>query len=151
MFTTKRVLWRISGSGPSRLSFAQSTATRTRSPASSGSVLCSRSSAMKWYSFGGGVSPAGYPALSVPSSPRARCKASNDPSASPSGFSWVVIRKRSWSRIASTTAARSVVVWGELIDQLGHAHAALDGRIVLEGELRGPLHLQLPAQARLGG
>src|SRR5438132_3096479 len=74
----------------------------------------------------------------------------SEPSASPSGFSWVVTRKRSLARSASATACRSVVVpWGELIDELGHAHAALDRRIVLECQLRGPLHPELPSKARL--
>src|SRR6478609_3244840 len=58
--------------------------------------------------------------------------------------------KRSWSRIASATAARSLaVVWGELIDQLRHADPAFDGRIVLERELRGPLHAELACKLRL--
>ena len=41
------------------------------------------------------------------------------------------------------------VVWGELIDELGHAHAALDRRIVFEGQLRSPLQSQLPGDPRL--
>ena len=41
------------------------------------------------------------------------------------------------------------VVWGELIDQLGHAHAALDRGIVLEHQLRSPLQPQLPCDLRL--
>src|SRR5206468_4595510 len=41
------------------------------------------------------------------------------------------------------------VVWGELIDQLCHAHAALDRGIVLEGELRGPLQPELTRQPGL--
>src|SRR5438270_8802426 len=86
-----------------------------------------------------------------------------DPSASPSGFSCVTRRKRSWPRIASGTWARSVVGvvlivrvgwfgwgwfgWGwfggEVVDQLRQPHTSLDRRIVFEGELRGPLELQL--------
>src|SRR5262249_3498949 len=72
-----------------------------------------------------------------------------EPSASPSGFSWVTIRKRSCDRIASATAATSLVVWGELIDQLRHADPTLDGGIVFEGELRRPLHPELARQPGL--
>src|SRR5215510_10295763 len=72
-----------------------------------------------------------------------------EPSASPSGFSWVTSRKRSCERIASATASTSLVVWGELIDQLRHADPTLDRRIVLEGELRRPLQAQLTRHAPL--
>src|SRR5919201_1270602 len=76
--------------------------------------------------------------------------ASSDPSASPSGFSCVTIRKRSWARIASATAFSSrVVVWGELIDQPCHPDPALDRRIVFERELRRPLHPELPPEPGL--
>src|SRR5207237_6505515 len=76
--------------------------------------------------------------------------ASSEPSASPSGFSCVVTRKRSWSRIASATAASSLaVVWGEFINQLGHADPALDRRIVLEHQLGGSLQTQLVCDPRL--
>src|SRR5262249_36245056 len=76
--------------------------------------------------------------------------ASSDPSASPSGFSWVVTRKRSCERIASATAPRSfAVVWGELIDELRHTDAFRDRGIVFKGELWGPLHPELVRQPRL--
>src|SRR6478752_7759415 len=89
--------------------------------------------------------------LSLPSWSSASLVASSEPSASPSGFSWVTSRKRSFERIASATACRSLVVcfWGELIDQLGHADPALDRRIVFEGQLRSPLHSQLAGEASL--
>src|SRR6476660_3055772 len=89
--------------------------------------------------------------LSLPSVSRASLVASNEPRASPSGFSWVTSRKRSFERIASATACRSLVVcvWGELIDQLGHADPALDRRIVFEGQLRSPLHSQLAREPRV--
>src|SRR4026209_2238560 len=91
--------------------------------------------------------------VSLPSWSRASLVASSDPSASPSGFSWVTSRKRSCERTASATACRSLVVcvWGELIDQLGHPDAALDRRIVFEGQLGSPLHSQLARHARLPG
>src|SRR6476661_2090477 len=89
--------------------------------------------------------------LSLPSWSSASLVASSEPSASPSGFSWVTSRKRSFERIASATACRSLVVciWGELIDQLGHPDPALDRRIVFERQLRSSLHSQLACHARL--
>src|SRR4029077_9203586 len=89
--------------------------------------------------------------LSLPSWSRASLVASSEPRASPSGFSWVTSRKRSFERIASATACRSLVicVWGELIDQLGHADPALDRRIVFEGQLGGSFHSQLARHAGL--
>src|SRR5437764_3677347 len=86
--------------------------------------------------------------VSLPSWSRASLAARSEPSASPSGFSWVVSRNRSCARSASATAARSFVS-GELIDELCHADPSLDRRIVLEGQLRGPLHSQLASDPRL--
>src|SRR5438876_411946 len=59
------------------------------------------------------------------------------------------MRNRSCDRIASATAVTSLVVWGELIDQLRHADPALDGRIVFERELRCPLQPQLAGETAL--
>src|SRR6185503_13148174 len=89
--------------------------------------------------------------LSLPSWSRASFVASSEPRASPSGFSWVTSRKRSWERSASATACRSLVccVWGELIDELGHADPALDRRIVFEGQLGSPLQPELARDAGL--
>src|SRR5215213_9062150 len=145
---------RISGSGPRRLSLAQSTATRTRSPASPGSSRLSSPSGMKPYSCGSGAGPARYMNASLPSARSASVIASSEPSASPSGFSWVVTRNRSCVRSASTTRSRSalfvaVVACDELIDQPRHPDALLDRRIVVKGQLRGPLHSQLPCEPRL--
>src|SRR2546421_5217526 len=148
MSIVKVAACRISGSGPRRLSFAQSTASRTRSPTSPGSPRCRSSSGMNAYSPGSGASPARNIYASFRSRRSASVIASNDPSASPSGFSWVVTRKRSCERSASTTAARSFVS-GELIDELCHADPTLDRRIVLEGQLGGSLHSQLSREARL--
>lgn len=58
-------------------------------------------------------------------------------------------RKRSCERIASATAATSLVVWGELINQLRHADPALDCRIVFERELRCPLQPQFAREPAL--
>src|SRR5438477_11411540 len=87
--------------------------------------------------------------LSLPSWSSASFSARMEPSASPSGFSWVTSKKRSRERIASATAATSLVVWGELINQLRHADPALDGRIVFERELRCPLQPQFAGQPAL--
>src|SRR5919199_4018332 len=89
--------------------------------------------------------------VSFPSVSSASFVASSDPSASPSGFSCVVSRKRSPFRNAAAAAARSslVVVWGDLIDQLRHAGGALDRRIVLERQLRSALHSELAREPRL--
>ena len=80
--------------GPRRRSLAQSRAMTTRSEASSGSSRRRSASAMKPYSPGSGTAPARYMTASFPSWSNARFAASSEPSASPSGFSWVVRRNR---------------------------------------------------------
>src|SRR5215471_9755109 len=140
-------------SSPIRSSLAQSTASSTRSAASAGGSRTRFSSGMKAYSAGNGVSPGWYMTASFPSCLSARVAARSEPSASPSGFSCVTTRKRSCRRNASAIAFRSVVcvivVRRELVDQAGHAHAALDRRIVLEGQLGGPLQPELARNPRL--
>src|SRR5690348_3733743 len=137
------------GSGPMRSAFAQSTATSTRSAMSAGTARVTSSSGMNAYSRGMGVSPLRYMTASLPSWRSASVVASSEPSESPSGFSWLTTTKRSFARSASATALRSLVVWGELIDEVGHAHAALDRRIVLEGQLGSPLHTKLAREPAL--
>src|SRR5437764_3998988 len=143
----------MAGSGWMRSAFAQSTATSTSSAMSSGSERRSSPNGMNAYSRGTGDEPARYMAASLPSWRNASVVASSDPSASPSGFSWVTTRKRSRSRNAAAVACRSVavcVISGcELVDQPAHPDAALDRRIVLEGQLGGPLEPQLPGDPRL--
>src|SRR5215470_7593917 len=140
-------------SSPIRSSLAQSTATKTRSDASSGRSRTSSSSGMNAYSRGSGVCPARYITASLPICLRANVAARSDPRASPSGFSCVTTRKRSCCRSASAIAFSSVVcvivVRRELVDQAGHAHAALDGRIVLEGQLGSPLQPELAREPGL--
>src|SRR5881394_2078953 len=133
-----------------RLSFAQSSASRTRSETSSGQRRRRSASGMNAYSPGSGASPKSTITASLPSSSSASFMARSEPRASPSGFSWVVRTKRSWPRIASATAVSSLaVVWGEFIDQFCHADAALDRRIVFECQLRSSLHAQLAREPRL--
>src|SRR4030095_1974108 len=111
---------------------------------SSGSSRRNVSRAMNLYSAGSGAWPERYMTESLPSSSSTSFAARIDPRASPSGFSCVMRRKRSFVRSASATAVRSlVVVWGELIDQVRHADAALDGVIVLKRQLRSPFHSEL--------
>src|SRR5215471_6471584 len=140
-------------SSPIRSSLAQSTARSTRSDASSGRSRKSSSSGMNAYSRCSGIWPARYMTTSLPSCRSASVDARSDPSASPSGFSCVTTRKRSCCRSASAIVFRSVVwvivVRRELVDQAGHAHAALDRRIVLEGQLGGPLQPELARNPRL--
>src|SRR5579862_3778486 len=146
---------RASASGsPMRCSLAQSTATRTRSVASAGASRRRSPRGMKPYSRGSGAPAARYITTSLPRPRRASVVARSDPSASPSGFSCVTTRKRSCSLSASAIAWRSLVcvmavVRRELVDELAHSHAALDRGIVLERELRGPLHSQLARETRL--
>src|SRR4029079_8750210 len=117
------------------------------------------SSCMNAYSRGSGAPPERNMSTSLPSWRRATVVASSDPSASTSGFSWFTTRKRSCSRNAAAIAWRSVdvcVILGcELVDQLAHPHAALDGRIALEGQLRGAppptLAHKLRLQRAVGG
>src|SRR5438132_1732713 len=153
MFTTSLERSTCAGSGPIRSAFAQSTATSTRSSMSPGSSRRTPSSCRKAYSRGSGPPPDRYISTSLPSWRSATVVASSEPSASPSGFSWVTTRNRSCARRASTTECRSVicgiVVGGELIDQLCHANATLDRRIVLERQLWSPLHSELAGKPAL--
>src|SRR3954447_11753947 len=140
-------------SGPSRLSFAASTATTARSPGPGAVPRKMPANSMNWYSFGIGTSPKRYISASLPSSRSASVMASSEPRASPSGFSWVVTMNRSRSRIAAATwpssAASLVFVWVELIDEPGEAHPPLHRRIVLEGQLWSSLQMELAVHATL--
>src|SRR5262245_2258644 len=107
--TTSGALCSTSGSGPSRLSLAQSSARRTRVAASSGTLRGRSSRGIHEYSRGSGASPARYMTESLPSWSSANFIAKRDPSASPSGFSWVVTRKRSCARIASAVSVMTVM------------------------------------------
>src|SRR6202008_4565392 len=88
--------------------------------------------------------------LSLPRRSSPSFIASSEPRASPSGFSCVTFRNRSCELRASATAPRSSLVsWRELIDELSHTDGALDRRIVLEGQLGGPLQPELLRDAGL--
>src|SRR6266404_2012568 len=149
MLITARARSTTDGSGPMRSAFAQSTATSVRSPTSAGNSRARSSRRMNAYSRGTGAAPSRNMTTSLPSPRSATVVARSDPSASPSGFSCVVTMKRSPARSASAIAARSLIVWDELIDQLCHAHAALDRRIVFERHVRGSFHSELACEASL--
>src|SRR5579862_5641459 len=159
MSTTERASSSSRVSEPIRSAFAQSTATTVRSAMSAGTSRRSSSSCMNAYSRGTGVEPDRNITTSLPSCRSASVIASKEPSASPSGFSWVTTRRRSLSRSAATTACRSldvcVILGCELIDQAAHPHTVLDRRIVLERQLRSSLQSQLagepPLQDAVGG
>src|SRR6187551_772976 len=144
-----------------RLSWAQSTATSTRSAVSCGADRASpcASRPRKWYSPGSGAGPPRTITDSLPSASSARCVARSEPIASPSGLSWEVTTNRSFARSASTTASRSALIgliqgWlllgrRELVDELGHAHPLFDRPVVDELEVRRPPQLELAIDRRL--
>ena len=81
-----------------------------RSPTSSGTLVTSCGSSRKRYSYGSGNSSADRNEnASLPSAHMTPCIAASEPSASPSGCSWVVRTKRSPSRSASSTSSRDDV------------------------------------------
>src|SRR5581483_2996999 len=158
MLTTSFALSTGAGSAPIRRSLAQSTATSTRSSASTGSSRRSPSRSRKRYSAASGALPARNITASLPRAPRLSAVASSEPSASPSGFSWVTTVKRSFPRRAFTTACRSVVfceavifgqLRGELLDQRRHADPPLDRLIVGERKRRRPSQGELAVDLRL--
>ena len=152
MSTTSCAFSRSVVSGPSRRSFAQSSATTTCPEESGFGPRTIPAKSMNSYSFGIGTSPKRYMSASLPSSRRANVMARSEPRASPSGFSWVVTMKRSLLRRASATAARSasgVFVVVELIDEPGEARTPLHRRIVLKRQLWGSLQMELAVHATL--
>src|ERR687891_927691 len=136
------------GSAPTRASLAQSSATSVRSSASAGrSRTRPRSaSSRNRYSAGSGAGPPRNMTTSLPSCSSASPAARSEPTASPSGASWEVTRKRSRLESTSTTAAMSLVwvfacaigaLGGELVDHLRQPDAPLDRGIVFEPQHRG--------------
>ena len=95
---------------------------------------------MNVYSAGSRAPPTRYISVSLPSCRRASVSARSEPSASPSGFSCVVTRKRECARAPPRptpyqSPVLSSVSGAALVDQLRHPHAALDRRIVLEHQV----------------
>src|SRR5438874_1951522 len=93
---------------------------------------------------------------SLPSCRSARCIASSEPRASPSGFSWEATRQRPLSSSAAATAAMSLfsvvtlrALGREVLDQVGQSYAALDRRIVFERQDRRALEVELTRDPRL--
>src|SRR5215218_91804 len=86
---------------------------------------------------------------SLPRMRRTPCIAMSEPSASPSGFSWVTSTKRSAERSASSTCSRVEEKVSVVIEQLFHPHRAVGRVVVVELERRCALHPQLRAHAAL--
>src|SRR4051794_38217126 len=86
---------------------------------------------------------------------------SSEPSASPSGPSWAVRRKRSRSRISAsarsmsgiTAPAASLLIpllrGRPVVEELRDPHPRLDRRVVVEAQRRRPLHPRLGGDTRL--
>src|ERR1700760_3015218 len=149
----------------------------TRSAMSAGAWWKTFSSGRKRYSIGSGNSFAARNITeSLPSLVSRWCMPSSEPSASPSGPSWAVSKKRSWERISSimrskslptvplaalnsavsaaTSAAEVVVISVILlalraVEQARDPHPFLDRVVVMEGQGRRPFHPLLGGDARL--
>ena len=91
---------------------------------------------------------------SLPSSRSTPCIATSEPSASPSGFSCVTRRKRSFWRTASRTCSRVPAVGGAhrvlLGEQLLDVHRAVGRLVVDERQRRRALHPQLASRPAAG-
>src|SRR3954451_3357204 len=92
--------------------------------------------------------------LSLPSAVSTLCMPTSEPSASPSGFSWVTSTKRCAERISARTCSREEVppfslIAGHLAQDLLDARGALGGVVIDELEGGRALHPQLAAHARL--
>src|SRR3712207_5749719 len=93
---------------------------------------------------------------SLPSCSRIQCIASSEPSASPSGFSWVVSRSLSAARSSSTTWPSSVATCIPFyFQELADSHPSIYRLVVEELQGRSPLESQLggdrPLQDAVGG
>src|SRR5579875_3609331 len=144
---------RLSASAGLRSRLPQSRKTIVRSWRSSGGEETWSCSARNEYSPGSGRSlESMYIRLSLPSRRRIRCIATSDPSASPSGFSWVQTISRSAARSASSTASRSAEGSGilvALVEQPGDPHRAHDRLVVFKAQRGRVLELELGGQPRL--
>ena len=140
-----------------RLSCAQSTATSTRSPTSGGARRSSprASSSRNAYSSGSGWAPPSTITESFPRASSARCVASSDPSASPSGLSCDVTTKRWWReeprrpRSCHSAASSSPSRGASSSIRCVIRTPVLDRAIVDELEVRGPPELELAIDPRL--
>src|SRR5581483_7220511 len=150
---------RLRNSTGVRSMFPQSRSTRVLSTRSAGGSWKTSSSGRKRYSTGSGNSFAERNMTeSLPSWVRMPWSASSEPSASPSGPSWVVSRNRCPARSSSATAAswRSVssplpvtVEARSLIEHPRQPHGPLGALVVVEAERRRALDPQLPRHPRL--
>src|SRR5579862_1110352 len=138
----------------------QSRNTAVRSSRSWGGELRTSSSPRKRYSWGSGNSRASMNAgLSLPRAVRISRIATSEPSASPSGFSWVTTISLLAERSSSSACSRlerfpfsgtwTAVHVGPTIEQFGEPSRALHRLVVLEFERGGVLELQLARQSSL--
>src|SRR5918992_1477547 len=126
----------------------QSRNTTVRSPTSAGGSPTRSSKVHSRYSHGRGNSSGDMNmTVSLPSCLRIQCMASSEPSASPSGFSWVVRSSLSAWRSSSTTWPCSVATGGIRVffQKLADSHPPIN-RLVIE-ELQG----RCPLEAKFGG
>src|SRR5689334_17671169 len=89
---------------------------------------------------------------SLPSWPSKWCMPRSEPSASPSGPSWAVSRKRSRERSSATTCSMADAATASVmlvLEQPRDPHALFDGVVVAEREGRGALHPRLGRDLRL--
>ena len=129
----------------------QSRNTTVRSARSSGGSVTAPSSAKKRYSCGSGNSSAAINITeSLPSARSTPCIATSEPSASPSGCSWVTSTKRSSSRIRASTCSRAAASPRGVAhrdrrsrEQLLDAQRAVGRLVVDELERRRALQAQL--------
>src|SRR5579884_84691 len=94
--------------------------------------------------------------LSLPSVVRISCIATSDPSASPSGFSWVTTTSLGAPRSSSSTSSRlarspfsAMILPRFVAKELGDPHPAVHRFVVLKGQRRRVLERQLRGQHAL--
>src|SRR5882757_7025575 len=145
---------RRSASAALRSRFPQSRNTTVRSSTSAGGEVISPGGARNRYSLGSGRSRSPTNGLlSLPSAVRISCIAASEPSASPSGFSWVTTISLSAERSAPSTCSRfeldpfSVIC--RLPQQFVDPRGVVDRVVVLERQLRRALQRQLRRDPRL--
>src|SRR5579872_92541 len=146
--------WNASAGLRSR--FPQSRNTIVRSSRSSGGAVTRPSSGRKSYSCGSGNSDSAMNiSESLPRELSTLCIATSEPSASPSGCSWVIAISLAAERSSSRTRARSgpdplsPIVRMLLVEQLGDAHPSLHGFVEAEGQQRRVLERQLRGEPAL--
>src|ERR1700744_4862402 len=151
--------WSTSAAGL-RSMLPQSRNTSVRSSRLSGAEVTSPSSCRKWYSYGSGNSPSAMNIRQSLPTAVSRCwVATSDPSASPSGFSWVTTISFADPRSPSSAACRPersigstrlpLVIVVILREQFSDPHSTVDRFVVVERERRRVLQSQLGGETLL--